>query len=270
MRVYLILIVLLLTAIMGCVQEGAIDTDPPLLEVLEWQPEPGEGLICNTIEEIVFRMTNEDTLRAYVRITDEGGLSELKIDIHNNFDCHGHRSSTQDWFVQDIIPLEGELFEDWIDIPAPNNATAGKYHFGLQATDLSGNVTDRSLFYSIDILNLSDTLPPVWEWREPMASSTVQIERGAVLQLEGTLSDNRSLSLGGNVAIEILTRRLPGGNNITQFQLPLDDIEDNQYNFSHEFVIPQTWLREKYELRIFAYDGVRNLAEPISVILDIQ
>lgn len=253
----------------SCVREGNIDTEPPALEIIEWDPQPREAKICNTIEQSVFKLTDIDTLKAYVRISDEGGLSELKLDIHNNFDCHGHRSSTEDWFVQEIITLEGGLFEDWITITPPENVTSGAYHFGLQATDLSGNVTDRTLFYSIDIVNLSDTIPPTMEWIHP-ESSILEVERGDKIWLEGILRDNRNLNLGGNAGIEILSRRLPSGNNMTQHEVDLSDIHDTDYPFGYEFTVPMTWVRDEYELRIFAYDGVRNSAAPISIKLDVQ
>ena len=63
---------------------------------------------------------------------DNEALSQYKVDIHNNFDCHGHARSTQDWTVLEVLDIEGTEQRVSRSLSVPDDVTAGNYHFHVQ------------------------------------------------------------------------------------------------------------------------------------------
>jgi len=253
----------------GCVKESNIDRDPPIFNILSWSPTPTEGNVCGTIEQFVFNVGTKDTIMLLIEFEDAGGLSEAKIDIHNNFDCHGHRSITQDWFLQQIINLNGTNDLKSIALPVPENPTAGVYHFGLQVSDISGNVTDQSFFYSIRVLNYLDTIAPELIINSPLTSN-INVKRGEQLAIDLVLRDNLPLNEGGNSKFQILARRVGGGNLQTLLDLNFNSISSTEYHIDTSVTIPITWVRTEYELLLIGWDGVRNESNIHSLKLDVQ
>lgn len=253
----------------GCVKEGNVDRDPPTFEVVSFSPEPTTGTICQSFEQSIFMVDDSDTIRMQIEFFDEGGLSEAKIDIHNNFDCHGHRSQTQDWFLQNIIPLSGIREVKEIVLPVPENATSGNYHFGLLVSDETGNVTDQTFFYTIQIKNSADTIPPTLELISP-SSNEISVTRGESLSIIVELNDDKILGTGGNSGIQILSRRSEGGNVITQQEVSFNDVNNNFQRLETSFTIPMIWVRDQYDLIIIGFDGVRNESNEIRLKLNIE
>jgi hypothetical protein len=246
-----------------------VDVSPPEIIILETNPEPGSGIICGSFEGDVFVLWDSDTLLFKLKLVDDQELSQLKVDVHNNFDCHGHRSATQDLFFQKIYNLSGsEQYLD-IEIPVGGNPTSGVYHLGLLASDKSGNVTDQSLTYSLIIRNSADTINPILTLAEPQGS-VLEKNRGTTIVFNGTLSDNNPLKIGGNSAIELLYKNRNSGNYFRAFTLDLADIDSNAHQFSHNWVIPNTLVRGTYDLLLLAYDGVRNESTPINLELRLD
>ncbi|MFR9166920.1 MAG: DUF4625 domain-containing protein [Dysgonomonas sp.] len=98
---------------------------------------PAEGQVLETGSNIHFEALFEDNEE----------LASYKIDIHNNFDGHGHKSLKEgdetkpfsfnkSW--KDIAgKKQAEVNHDEIFIP--KDATPGKYHFLVFCLDISGN-----------------------------------------------------------------------------------------------------------------------------------
>ena len=259
----------LLLVLQGCVKEGSIDRNKPTFKVLSFSPEPTYGTICQSFEQAIFMVDDTDTIKMELEFYDEGGLSEAKIDIHNNFDCHGHRSQTQDWFLQEVVPLSGVRVVKEILLPVPKNATSGNYHFGLLVSDESGNVTDQTFFYSIQIKNSTDTIAPTIELIAP-SNNEISIARGEVLSIIVELKDDKILSVGGNAGILILSRRSEGGNVMTQLDISFNNINNNFQRVETSFTIPIVWVRDQYDLIFLGYDGVRNESNEIRLKLNIE
>lgn len=253
----------------ACVKEGRVDRDSPTFEVVFFSPEPTTGTICQSFEQSIFLLDDKDTIRMEIEFYDEGGLSEAKIDIHNNFDCHGHRSQTQDWFLQKIIPLTGIKEVKEVILPVPQNATSGNYHFGLLVSDETGNVTDQTFFYTIQVTNSSDTIPPALELIAP-SRNEISIARGEEISIIVELSDDKILGMGGNAGIQILSRRSEGGNVMTQQEVSFNDVNSNSQRLETTFTIPLIWVRDQYDLIIFGLDGVRNESNEIRLKLNIE
>ncbi len=240
----------------GCVKTDK-DIQAPDIEILEWYPALKIGKVCGGFEEEILELSDKDSIVLMVKISDDHGLSEMKFDIHQDFDCHGHRSMTKDWFFQEIIPIQGTLFQDKVVLYPPENSTNGDYHFGIQATDLSGNVSDQSLVYSLRLRNSLDTIPPNLIIHSPL-EDTLNFNRGSVLTVDGILEDNRSLALGGNARIELWYRHINSSNGFTAAEIKYAEFPASSVSFSMDWTIPMSLIKGEYLLVMTGYDGVRN------------
>lgn len=84
--------------------------------------------------------------------TDDTQLGSFNIEVHNNFDHHTHSTEAEEckedpakepvnpWiFNQDYpIPAGHTSHEALFDIPIPEDADPGLYHFMIRVTDASG------------------------------------------------------------------------------------------------------------------------------------
>lgn len=244
------------------------DVTAPVLEILNWEPMPAEAEVCGTLEPGVFTMKDSDSLVCLVRMQDESGLSEFKIDIHENFDCHGHRDQTRDWLLQQIIPLGGTLFQDRLVIYPPANATAGLYHFSIQVSDVHGNVNAGFPVFSVRLQNSQDTISPELSLVQP-AGNTLQSSRGQTLIFQGSLTDNRSLAIGGNAGVELRFRSLQSTNVFRGAMLDLSAESGSAIDFSMPWNVPLSLPVGSYELQIRGMDGVRNLSGLQTYLLEI-
>jgi uncharacterized membrane protein len=85
--------------------------------------------------------------------TDDRELSEYKIDIHENFDSHGHEKPQSEPWVKIIIgELSGKKQEINLTITIPETAESGPYHFDMKCLDAAGN---ESRYISRDIIIIS-------------------------------------------------------------------------------------------------------------------
>jgi hypothetical protein len=245
-----------------------IDILPPTIRVLDWSKQPTAAEVCGFMEEKVFFLSNEDIFEIELEITDDSELAQLKIDIHDNFDCHGHRSSTSTWFKQQIVSLNGSVFREKIRIEIPENPTVGFYHFGLLASDQSGNVSERNHWYTIFLRNASDTIAPQLRIQQPI-STELSIRRGQIFTIEAELSDNRALNLGGNAGVQL---RYKGNNSSNVFRAAEIDLSGKQVTntvFTLNWTVPLSLLPGSYELFLSGFDGVRNPAAAQTFILNV-
>jgi hypothetical protein len=240
----------------GCVKSDK-DTQAPAIEILEWYPTLRIGEVCGGYQEEILELNDNDSIVLMLKISDDQGLSEMKFDIHQNFDCHGHRTATKDWLFQEIKPLHGTLFQDRVVLYPPVNSTSGDYHFGIQATDLSGNVSDRSLVYNLRLKNSLDTILPNLVINSPL-EETLSFSRGSVLTIDGILEDNRPLALGGNAHIELWYRNINSTNGFTAAEINFSEVNDSSVSFSMDWLIPISLVKGEYLLVMTGYDGVRN------------
>ncbi len=246
------------TLLISC--KGEADVSAPTMEVLSFSPAPRAGEICGDTEEAVFFVASGDTLAYEVLFRDDQALSQYKVDIHENFDCHGHARKTEDWSVLQIRDLEGQeqLVSDFLVVPA--DVTAGVYHFQLQVVDKSGNDNPLANFYSIRVTNQRDTTPPQILVSLP-ASGGFSITRGQEIQFVGQVVDNYSLGEGGNGKL-LLTYARQSGGNISQAQrMDFSEDEQDRKNFNFGYKVPVTLVEDTYEFVLSAYDGVNNESE---------
>lgn len=127
-------------------------------------------------------------LEIHYKVSDNTGLKELKIDVHNNFDGHSHgRLSATPYEWDTIIRLSGTVREDEIETWIPTTALAGPYDVGLFVTDEAGN--QGNSFYLT--FNLSNGSEPVISITSPANFGIGEIDMRPLdtLRLDGTATD---------------------------------------------------------------------------------
>lgn len=270
-----------LALLWGC-ESTPVDVTPPTTTLLDHIPAPAPALICGQQEEVVFRLKGGDSLYFKLRFEDDVALSEYKIDIHHNFDCHGHGEGaapgfsppnqeglTKDWTVLETHTLKGpaEEVERWL--LAPESVTAGNYHYHIQVLDESGNDSPFSNYYSIKVLNPSDTIPPSVSLEIPEAT-TFSASKGELVRFVGRVTDNLPLAEGGNGLLFVSYTDLNSGNTFsTKTVVPFEVEMGNQYDFDLEVEIPKTLPVGAYRFSVRAHDGVRNIADPIDLLINV-
>jgi hypothetical protein len=111
------------------------DKQSPVIELLSVSPQLESALICGEMEiNNVISLNSNDSLKLSLKLSDNKGLSQLKIDIHENFDCHGHKAVSP-WQVLNLIDLSGTEQILNLSIPIPSTASAGVYHFQIRLFD---------------------------------------------------------------------------------------------------------------------------------------
>lgn len=259
--------------IVGCGSDE-IDVTPPSMVVNRYQPEPGEDAICGAQEPVVFSLTGGDDLVFDVVFTDNDALSQYKIDIHNNFDCHGHGQGsapnittpnvdnlTTDWAVLDVQDIVGTSSPVVRTLNVPDNVTAGNYHFQIQVIDESGNDNPLANYFSLKIKNPLDDIAPEIFIDEP-GDNMLSIAKGEVINFKGRVTDDRSLSDGGNGVVFLSYTDLSSGNTFATDKLTVfDQSVDTEYIFDFKYTVPETLVSGQYRFSIGANDGVRNVAE---------
>lgn len=124
--------------------------EKPIIEILSVSPGTITAEICGQQDERVIELSTGQSLELRFNIKARAGLSQYKIDIHSNFDCHSHRlgesAATVPWKVLDIVALSGQEITETQTLKVPENATAGNYHFMMQALDNEGYEAEYILY----------------------------------------------------------------------------------------------------------------------------
>ena len=272
-KIYPYLIIITVFNLIGCGTED-VDVTPPTMVVNSYTPQPVEDEICGSLEPTVFNLTGGDQLSFNVEFNDNDALSQFKVDIHNNFDCHGHgggsapsipppavNNLTTDWSVLEIENLFGISQSVERVFTVPENVTAGNYHYHIQVIDESGNDNPAANFFALKILNPLDGIEPVIEVEEP-AVRNFSAKKGETIRFKGRVTDDRSLSDGGNGVLFLSYTDLSSGNTFSTDQaFVFDENVDDTFEFDFEYTIPQTLVDGRYNFSLGANDGVRNVAE---------
>ena len=261
---------------LGCGKED-VDTASPTLQFGQLSPNPTTGTVCGSTEPNVFHLQSGEDLELSMTFQDDQALSQYKIDIHNNFDCHGHggasapgvnvpnvNNQTEDWSILDIVNLSGTSQQVNVTLPVPQNVTPGNYHFQIQVIDESGNDNGQGNIYSLIITNPIDDIAPVIDATEPMGPLT--LSKGSDITFKGTVTDNHSLSDGGNGLLFVSYTDLSSGNTFTTDAVfTFDQSVDKTFDFDFQYTVPVTLTNGEYLFSLRAHDGLRNVAAPVHV-----
>lgn len=269
-----LLAMLAIVSIIACGKDNT-DLTPPTIQELSYTPQAVAAEICGSEEATVFELIGGQDFKYNLQFTDDQALTQYKIDIHNNFDCHGHGggsapniavpnvdNQTTDWTVLQIFNISGTSATVDERLQVPDNVTAGNYHFHIQVIDESGNDSPFSNFYSMKIKNPEDDIAPTITLDQPASNNNIQIQRGESIRFAGKVTDNRALGLGGNGVLYLAYTDLSSGNTFTSDKaFAFDNNVGTEYNFDFEWTVPQTLVSGNYRLSLGANDGVRNVAD---------
>ncbi len=234
----------------GCTER---DKTSPTLQVDYLWPAPVSDSVCGIWEtDRVINVASGDTLQMRLIFNDNEGLSQYKIGIHSNFDCHGHRNLSEAWTVSEIGALSGLVDTLERALIVPLDAAAGTYHFELLALDASGNELEEYPIYTLQITNTADTLAPTINLSSPVPPITVA--RGSQLVVAGTAADNLALDFG-RAELRI---RMPNGDNQTVGTYPFAGGTGTLSSFSMAYTIPMNWAPGVYPFTLWVYDGYNN------------
>lgn len=118
----------------SCSDDNDADTEKPVIMLDE--PEDGDSLRIG------------DGVHFEADFSDNEKLGSYLVEIHNNFDGHGHKVSstrvgdgTEPFFFKKSYDLGGlrNAHIHHHDIVIPENATPGAYHLVVYCTDAAGN-----------------------------------------------------------------------------------------------------------------------------------
>lgn len=279
MRHFMPLMLLALAVIVSTTScDNDTDLTPPTFTALQWWPQPDTGLVCGTPEPTVFKVKGGDTVAFEALFQDDVALSQYKVDVHNNFDCHGHgagapagttppqvASQTLDWTVLHIGDLTGTSANITERLAVPTNATAGTYHFHVQVIDEAGNDDPAANYYAIQVQHPLDSLAPQLAVSAPSTNS-LTLARGSSVRFQGYVTDDRSLSDGGNGLLFLTYTDLNSGNTFTTDQVfTFDSSVGTRYDFDFQYTPATTLPTGNYRLSLYAFDGVRNVAAPHTI-----
>ncbi|TVR86902.1 MAG: DUF4625 domain-containing protein [Saprospirales bacterium] len=265
----LLLLSFIILALSSCDSDDVDDT-PPVIEFRSIIPEPGPMEVCGEFDPNTIKIMGGEILTVDALITDDIALSQLKIDIHPNFDCHGHRTmSTEDWLLLDLVDLEGSEVEEVFEFEVPEMVTAGFYHMQLRVVDQAGNSSPTADFWNLHVLNPHDTIKPELRAIEPPASSNFSVNRGEQVSFRVNISDNKNFDFSNNSRVELTYRRGGSRNFSTATEKKLNEAV-NEAELTIDFTIPQTLVRDDYLFFLTGYDGVNNESERLVFEVEIN
>jgi len=187
-----------------------------------------------------------------LRLTDNEELSQYKIDIHDNFDCHDHGKSLAPWSVLETVDVTGteQTVNKTLEVPA--DVRAGNYHFDVKLLDAAGNEAATELEYSIKVTNASDLVAPTIQLNMPTADVTVA--GGANVSIEVMVSDNMDLA-GGEMELLYEVNE----QDLELLHEEFDAGTGTSTTITHSFNAPTE--AGTYPVEILLYDAVGNLTE---------
>lgn len=152
---------------------AAADSQKPTISISE----PTDGATISAGSNMHFEAT----------FSDNEGLAEAVVDIHNNFDGHDHdkRSTSSAFSYKETFEISGKEWEMHEDIAIPAGAEAGEYHLSVYAVDKAGNQSDQ-VIYEFEIAGAGEA---VITWESPNLTEELELAEGADLVLKGSISD---------------------------------------------------------------------------------
>ncbi len=260
---------LMILGLVACDSDDVDDT-PPVIEFRSIIPEPGPMEVCGEFDPNAIKIMGGEILAVDALMTDDIALSQLKIDVHPNFDCHGHRTmSTEDWLVLDLVDLEGTEVEEVFELEVPEMVTAGFYHMQFRVVDEAGNSSPATDFWNLHVLNPHDTIKPELSAIDPPTGNNFSVNRGEQVSFQVNISDNKDFDFSNNSRVELTYRRTGSSNFSTATETKLTEAV-NEANLTIDFTIPQTLVRDDYLFFLTGYDGVNNESERLVFEVEIN
>ncbi len=214
----------------------------------------------------------DDTLRSgeilavRVLMSDNEELSQVKFEVHDNFDGHSHlKKAGSPVFTWDsIINLSGKNAELVFNVQLPEDVAAGKYDFLVMALDKSGNeaeLAERELF----IVNVLDEEEPQFaalSFTPALMNGEIHLENGeSEILVNATATDNLGLD-------KVIYRLIRESDEKEMWESETS-LNGTSSAISQRIELDQAWGKGHYELLITLVDETGNRhTEDIHVHLD--
>jgi hypothetical protein len=226
-------------------------------------------MVCGELEDNVITLNSTDTLGLTFRLTDDQELSQYKIDLHSNFDCHGHsgKTETTQWSVLSIEDVAGSDQTITRQFAVPTDVTTGLYHMSVQATDAAGNEA-QTIIYDLSVANATDTEAPILNATVP-ASSSFSAQKGTSVNFQGSLTDNSPLGSGTNGRLELRYWSTTNQTIVSLYEEDIDNAVAETYNFNFDADIPSTVADGTYIFELRAFDAVNNPSNTVQYTVEV-
>jgi len=137
------------------------------------------------------RLQAGNDMELEVTATDDQGLQEIKVDIHDIFDGHEHgKRALNKWSTVRNIPVSGKEANLKESFMVPGQATAGRYHALVQTLDEAGN---EAPFKEINFV-VENGQQPTFNVTSPNFSQEVHAPKGSTFGMQGTVEDQQDLA----------------------------------------------------------------------------
>jgi hypothetical protein len=202
-----------------------------------------------------FEMASGAATEVEWEVNDDIELSELRMDIHANFDGHSHGKKAGDYELfswEKIISLSGKLQSGSESIDVPNDILGGPYHLDILLLDKTGNVSESVL---IDVM-ITHPSQPTFSLKTP--AEPIVAAKGGNFELTGDVVDDEDLE---EVIIELIPH--DGGDHIFEKEIELKDQVETTYEVKEMIGIPSDAEAGEYELiiKIKDHDGHMSIVE---------
>lgn len=212
--------------------------------------------VCGMTYDNVLQLTTGTSFILKIRFEGPRDLSQYKIDIHSNFDCHAHQKPVLgEWNYLKIGDLSGTDLTVTEEIPLPEEAYSGNYHCIIRLIDQQGN---EASFVELNLVvsNAGDDEAPVISYTLPSSDSIV-LYKGDEITFKGTVTDNLSLN-GGRLEITYIDA---GDNDYTAIYESFPGEEIVEHHFERSYEIPVYIALGTAVFKLKAYDKHNNSSE---------
>ncbi len=237
----------------ACRPDGGGDTERPTIEVLEITPKLAPTTVCETDGVDAIRITVNEPFAITLRFSDDQNLGSAKLNIHNNFDCHTHRSSNVIWEWVEVIELTGTSVTQTFILAPPENVRPGNYHFEIMLLDAVGQEAI-PYFFDLVLFDPVDVQAPEINITSPLPNT--EHNRSSLLPIHGAVVDNLEMGTG-EVEITLIDQM---GTVFSVERMGFEAHIGHEVEFATDYFVPNAVLSGPVTLRVQASDWKNNTA----------
>jgi hypothetical protein len=226
-------------AIVGLVACSKSDDKKPAVD----NTKPTANLV--SFSEVVDQTLSSPVLNAVINFSDDQGLKEYKVDIHDSFDGHSHGrvDGTTTFSFTKNYSISGKTHTATLAIPVPKNAPTGPYHFVVKYLDAAGN-EGQELDLDFEIQN-NETQPEIVLTNLSYQKSSKSVSFAfSITDPDGEIED---------FIIKVLNEST--GKVIFEME---EHVHNKRFEISDEFALPQNATLGKHAFVIVAIDDEGN------------